>query len=45
MYISKTITRSDGSQYETFIWSAESKDLTKDQSRMQKAIDEFGTSA
>jgi len=45
MYISKTITRSDGSQYETFIWSAESKDLTEDQLRMQKAIDQFGTSA
>jgi len=45
MYISKTITREDGSQYETFIWSAETHFLTKDQLRMQKAIDEFGTSA
>ena len=45
MYEKRIITRSDGSQYETFIWSAESKDLTEDQLRIQKAIDQFGTSA
>jgi hypothetical protein len=44
MYISKIITREDGSQYETFIWASKTTQ-TEDQLRMQKAIDQFGTSS
>ena len=39
MYISKVITREDGSQYETFIWVSKTTQ-TEDQLRMQKAIDQ-----
>lgn len=44
MYISKIITREDGSQYETFIWVSKTTQ-TEDQLRMQRAIDQFGTSS
>ena len=44
MYKSETITRPDGSQYETFIWASKTTQ-TEDQLRMQKAIDQFGTSS
>lgn len=56
MYISKTITRSDGSKYvevtrsdgstyESAFWQAEPQEWTKEQEQMQRAIDEFGTSS
>ena len=48
MYISKIITREDGSTYESTFWHTSPENripLTEDQLRMQRAIDEFGTSS
>lgn len=48
MYKLKTITRADGTTYESAFWIAVDKDVvefTEDQLRKQKAIEEFGTSA
>ncbi len=45
MYVTKTITRPDGSTYESAFWQAEPKQLTEQQEQMQRAIDQFGTSA
>lgn len=45
MYVTKTITRPDGSTYESAFWQAEPQEWTKEQEQMQRAIDQFGTSA
>jgi hypothetical protein len=46
MYISKIITREDGTQYVMCIRVGKDVvEFTEDQLRKQRAIDEFGTSA
>tara|TARA_R110002072_G_scaffold88468_3_gene198891 strand:- start:770 stop:913 length:144 start_codon:yes stop_codon:yes gene_type:complete len=47
MYELKTITRADGTTYESAFWIAveEAQEWTKKQEWMQKAIDQFGTSS
>ena len=45
MYTSKTITRPDGSKYVQITSTIEPQPTTEAQEQMQKAIDQFGTSA
>jgi hypothetical protein len=45
MYTSKTIKRSDGSKYVQVTSTIEPQPTTEAQDRMQKAIDQFGTSS
>jgi hypothetical protein len=45
MYTSKTITRPDGSKYVQITSTIEPQPTTEDQDQMQRAIDQFGTSA
>ena len=47
MYVTKTITRPDGSTYESAFWVAEAEpqEWTEQQEQMQRAIDQFGTSS
>ena len=47
MYIIKTITRADGTTYESAFWTAkeQAQDWTEKQELMQRAIDHLGTSS
>jgi hypothetical protein len=48
MYVIKTITRPDGSTYESAFWHTSPENripLTEQQDQMQRAIDQFGTSS
>ena len=47
MYEKKIITRQDGSTYESYFWMAVdgAQEWTEQQEQMQRAIDQFGTSA
>ena len=45
MYKIKTITRPDGSTYESAFWQAEPQTWTQDQELTARAIEEFGSSS
>ena len=46
MYELRTVTRPDGTTYESAFWiSPEPQIMTQDQERMARAIEAFGTSA
>ena len=46
MYIIKTITRSDGSTYESAFWQSEKEVFkTEDQLTIERAIEAFGSSS
>ena len=46
MYIIKTITRADGTTYESAFWTEkQAQEWTEKQELMQRAIDHFGTSS
>ena len=47
MYEKKIITRQNGTTYESDMWVAvdQAQEWTEQQEQMQKAIDQFGTSA
>ncbi len=45
MYITKTITRADGTTYESAFWTATPVPTTEEQEQMQRAINQFGTSS